>query len=55
MTKMMEEAKRTVQGFYKQVGHDRLLLSPPADNCRNVADFGLYVACHKVRSGRADC
>lgn len=51
MTKMMEDGKRAVQAFYKQAGHDRLLLSPPADNCRNIADFSLYFMCHKVRDG----
>lgn len=33
---------------YKCLGLDKLLLSPPVDNARNVIDFGLYFMTYQV-------
>ncbi len=45
---MLDDSKEVVQMLYKDTGYDRLLLSPPAESCRNVVDSLLAMKHHKV-------
>jgi hypothetical protein len=49
MTDLKALAETAVDEIYHEMrGLQTLLLSPPVDNPRNVIDFGLYFANHKV-------
>jgi hypothetical protein len=48
MTDLKALAETAVEEIYEMRGLQRLLLSPPVDNPRNVIDFGLYYGNHKV-------
>lgn len=51
----MKELKRlgelAADKTYEVLGLQRLLLSPPVDNPRNIIDFGLFYAHHEVSLG----
>lgn len=51
MLKQMSE--RASAHHYRLVGVDKLLLSPPVDNPRNVIDYALYLSNHEVGKPRA--
>ena len=49
MSRLLSGGQTVIDMAYRLMGVSHLLLSPPVDNARNVADFGLFNLMHKVR------